>query len=104
MRYVRLLPSEHPPTPQWDHTIIRSVCAGHDFPIHDADEGVRSGSQASLPVVDELELDTISFPSARLGTLRRLGGGRDVGGGEDGMSKAAARRCFVPTASWGRKE
>src|SRR5215208_4740741 len=33
------LPSEHPPTPQWDHTIIRSVCAGHDFPIHDA-EGV----------------------------------------------------------------
>ena len=33
------LPSEHPSTPQWDHTIIRSVCAGHDFPIHDA-EGV----------------------------------------------------------------
>src|SRR5918995_6864006 len=25
--------------PQWDHTIIRYVCAGHDFPIHDA-EGV----------------------------------------------------------------
>jgi hypothetical protein len=23
----------------WDHTIIKSVCAGHDFPIHD-DEGV----------------------------------------------------------------
>src|SRR5215208_2704413 len=37
---VRPLPSEHPPTPQWDHTtIIRSVCAGHDFPIHEA-EGV----------------------------------------------------------------
>jgi hypothetical protein len=36
---VRPLPSEHPPTPQWDHTIIRSVCAGHDFSIHDA-EGV----------------------------------------------------------------
>jgi hypothetical protein len=56
----------------------------------------RSGSQASLPVVDELELerDTI-LPSARLGTLRRLGGGRNVGGGEDGMGKAAARRCFL---------
>jgi hypothetical protein len=39
MRYVLPLPSEHPPTPQWDHTIIRSVCAGHDFPIHEA-EGV----------------------------------------------------------------
>ena len=34
------LPSEHPPPPQWDHTIITLLnCAGHDFPLHD-DEGV----------------------------------------------------------------
>jgi hypothetical protein len=57
------------------------------------------------PVVDELELERdVIPPSARLRALRRLGDGRDVGGGEDGMGKAAARRRFVPTASWGPKE
>jgi hypothetical protein len=43
----------------------------------------------------ELERDDIP-PSARLGALRRLGGGGDMGGGEDGMGKAAAGRSPVP--------
>ena len=38
----------------WDHTIIKSVCAGHDFPIHDA-EGVSLWfSQANGCLLTEL--------------------------------------------------
>src|SRR5215212_5018669 len=52
---------------------------------------------SSLSMVVEMELEwDISAPGTRQHITRRLGGGRHMGGGEDGMGKAAIRRSFVP--------
>src|SRR5215217_1901555 len=63
----------------------------------------RLGTALSLVAKVELERDFIP-PSAWLRALRRLGGGRDMGGGEDGMGKAAARRSPVSPRVRGRGE
>jgi hypothetical protein len=42
----------------WDHTIIRSVCAGHDFP-HD-DEGVSLWFSGQLLLTDGTSENTSS--------------------------------------------
>src|SRR5215208_8272948 len=63
----------------------------------------RSVPALSLVAEMELERDAIP-PGARLGALRRLGGGRDMGSGEDGMGKALARWSPVSPRSRGREE
>src|SRR5215212_9607853 len=57
---------------------------------------------SALPLVAEMELERDVIPSsAWLGALRRLGAGRDMGVGKDGMGKAATRRSPVPPGGWG---
>src|SRR5215212_1839193 len=58
---------------------------------------------SALPVVAEMELERDDIPpGAWLGALRRLGGGGDMGCGEDGMGKATARRS--PVSPGGRSQ
>src|SRR5215208_2171659 len=57
----------------------------------------------ALPVVVGMELEWgVAASGARRRTPRRLSGGRDVGGGEDGVGKAAVRRSPVPAGGRGR--
>src|SRR5829696_4196803 len=63
----------------------------------------RLGTALSLVAKVELERDFI-HPSAWLGALHRLGGGRDMGGGEHGMGKTTARRSPVSTGGRCREE
>src|SRR5215210_7872616 len=59
-------------------------------------------SVPALSVVAEMELERDVIPAgARLGALRRLGGGRDMGGCEHGMGKTVARRSTVSLRSRG---
>src|SRR5215212_11093353 len=59
---------------------------------------------SALPVVAEMEFERdVIPPGAWLGALRRLGGGWDVGCGEDGMGKAAARRSPISPGSRGQE-
>src|SRR5215210_6329723 len=59
----------------------------------------------ALTVVAEVELERDAIPTgAWLGALCRLGGGRDMGGGEDGLGKTTARRSPLPPGGRCREE
>ena len=57
----------------WDHTIIRSVCAGHDFSIHEA-EGVSLWFSGQRLLTDGLtELRRIPIPRTQVNKGKKEG-------------------------------
>jgi hypothetical protein len=85
-------PPERPPRPQWEHTIIRSVCVDATiFPYTTTPTKVfRSGSQANGCLLTELP--RISIP--------RIPVNKDAKKGREEVKQSPSRRLGKRYAGW----